>query len=115
MFDHKKSAAITWLVGGFTLACVGVGHAVAAAPTTTCSYDAQGNKTCVSKSDSTYTSPDGRYQLHQQQDCTTVSRPVAQSPQFSIGQQGTTRIGAAVGCSNNAPAPAGFKAPDFSR
>ncbi|WP_052398041.1 hypothetical protein [Streptomyces sp. NRRL F-5123] len=111
---NKKSAAIAWLVGGISLACAGVGHAVAAGAPTSCSYDSEGNKTCVTKSESSYTSEDGHYHLQQQQDCTTVSRPVMRTPQLGVGQQGTTRVGAVVGCSNSAPAPEGFKAPDFS-
>lgn len=114
MFDHKKSVALAWLVGGFSLACAGVGQAVAAAAPTSCTYDADGNQICVSKSDSSYTSGDGAYHLQQHQDCTTVSRPIMRTPQLSLGQPGTTRVGAVVGCSNNAPAPQGFTAPDIS-
>lgn len=115
MFDHKKAAAVAWLVGGLSMTCVGIGQAVAAGSAANCTYDAQGNKTCVTKSSNSYTSDDGRYHLDQSQDCTTVSRPQAQAPQVSLGQPGTTRVGAVVGCSNNAPAPEGFKAPDISK
>jgi hypothetical protein len=115
MFDHKKAVAVAWLVGSLSMTCVGISQAVAAGPDTHCSYDAQGNQTCVTKSNSSYTSDDGRYHVDQAQDCTTVSRPQAQAPQVSLGQPGTTQVGAVVGCSNNAPAPKGFKAPDTSQ
>ncbi|MEW1864549.1 hypothetical protein OG896_20005 [Streptomyces sp. NBC_00669] len=115
MFKHTKSAALSVLVGGLSLACVGIGHAVAAGPSTNCTRDAQGNDTCVTKSENTYTSKDGTYHLQQQQDCTNVSRQEPQTPQVAVGQPGTTQIGAVVDCSNHAPAPEGFKAPDISR
>lgn len=115
MFNQKKSAAIAWLVGGISMTCVGIGHAVAAGAAPQCTIDAQGNEVCVTKSQSSYTSEDGSYHLSQSQDCTTVERPAAQTPQVSVGQPGTTRIGPVVSCSNNAPAPQGFKAPDISR
>ena len=114
MFKHKKSTAIAWVVGGISLAGVGIGHAVAADAPAKCTYDAQGNQTCVSKSESSYTSDDGRYHLYQKEDCSAESpRPDNQTPALSLGQPGTTHIGSVVSCTNTPPAPEGFKAPDF--
>lgn len=115
MFSQKKLATISLLLGGLSAVGLGIGHADAAAPSGNCTRDAQGNVTCVSKSESTYVSEDGRYHVQQTQECSTVSREEVNTPQTGVGQKGTTQIGASVSCSNNAPAPEGFKAPDVSR
>jgi len=115
MLNHKKIAAISWLVGGLSLAGVGISHAVAVGSAPQCTSDAQGNQTCVTKSDSTYTSDDGRIHIHQVQNCTTESRDDTQTPEIATGQPGTTHIGAVVECSNHAPVPEGFTAPDIKR
>ncbi|MEV6792619.1 hypothetical protein AB0M87_11565 [Streptomyces sp. NPDC051320] len=113
MFSRKKLAVASMLMGGLALSGLGVAQANAEGPRVHCAYDAQANLVCSRKSDTTYTSEDGTYHLQQTQDCTTVSPVPGEQPQRSVsmGKPGTTKVGARVGCSNNAPAPAGFVAP----
>ncbi|MFG1805460.1 hypothetical protein [Streptomyces sp. NPDC049040] len=115
MFTKKKIATVSLLLGGLSAVGVGIGHASAAGPSGNCTRDAQGNTTCVSTSEQTYVTKDGRYHVQQSQECTTSSREETDTPQSAVGQPGTTQIGASVGCSNTAPAPEGFVAPEISR
>jgi hypothetical protein len=115
MLTKKKIIAVSWILGGLSMAGVGISHAYAAAPSGNCTSDAQGGVTCVSKTDNTFKTEDGTFHVQQQQDCTHEGRDVLRTPQAGVGQPGTTQVGAVVGCSNNAPAPEGFTAPDISR
>lgn len=111
MFSRKKTAVASMLMGGLALAGLGITQAYAGGVQGDCSQDAYGNRVCVQKSETSYTSEDGTYHLHQKQDCTTVTRPTVQQPSVGVGQQGTTEVGPTVDCSNSAPAPEGFVAP----
>lgn len=115
MFTKKKIVTVSWLVGGLSLAGVGVGHAYAAGTAGECTRDEQGGVTCVSKTENSYVSEDGRYHLVQKQECSETGREVVDTPEAGKGQLGTTQIGSAVSCSNSVPAPQGFTVPDFSR
>jgi hypothetical protein len=114
MLTTKKIVTVSWILGGLSMAGVGIGHAYASAPMD-CTRDAQGGVTCVSKTEKNYTTADGSYHLEQSQECTHDGRDVVNTPQTGTGLPGTTKIGPVVGCSNTAPAPEGFTAPDISR
>ena len=114
MLSRKKITAVSWLLGGIAVTCVSATHSYAAGPQGHCTRDSQGI-TCKYHHESSYTSEDGTYHLNQTQNCTTEDRERVETPQSGTGKPGTTRIGPSVGCSNNAPAPANFKAPHISR
>ncbi|MFE9724128.1 hypothetical protein ACFYQ5_11185 [Streptomyces sp. NPDC005794] len=115
MSSRKKIAVASMLMGGLALAGLGVTQAYAGGPQGDCSRDAHGNVVCVQKSETSYTSEDGTYHLHQKSNCTTVTRETVQQPGFTVGQSGTTNTGPSVNCTNSAPAPEGFVAPAVGR
>lgn len=111
MSSRKKITAVSWILGGLAMACVGATQAYASAPQGGCSHDSQGNTVCSYKSESSSTSKDGTYHLQQKQDCTTVSRDRVDTPSSGVGRLGTTHVGPTVGCSNSAPLPKGYTLP----
>ncbi|MFD4035190.1 hypothetical protein ACFWVP_32925 [Streptomyces sp. NPDC058637] len=115
MFSGKKIAVASMLMGGLALTGLGVTQAYAGGAQGDCSQDAYGNLVCVQKSETSYTSEDGTYHVHQKQDCKTVTRPAVPQPSVGVGKQGTTDVGPTVNCSNSAPAPEGFVAPTIGR
>ncbi|MEV8568514.1 hypothetical protein AB0436_23525 [Streptomyces sp. NPDC051322] len=117
MFSGKKLAVASMLMGGLALSGLGAAQAHAEGPRVHCAFDAQANLVCSRKSSTTYTSDDGTYHLQQTQDCSTVAPLPGDQPRrvVAVGRPGTTKVGATVGCSNNAPAPDGFVAPSVPR
>ncbi|NUP36387.1 MAG: hypothetical protein HOY76_05040 [Streptomyces sp.] len=118
MFSQKKLATASLILGGLSMAGIGMSHAYAAGPSNGCSRDAQGNVTCVHKTEKTFTTSDGTVHVQQAQECSSASREVVDTPQTvvgQVGQLGTTRIGPVVNCSEHAPAPQGFQAPVVPR
>jgi hypothetical protein len=111
--DRKRIAAVAVLLGGTVLACAGLAQGYDGQTSGECTTDAQGNISCVhtQKSQTTYTSADGTVHVNQSQSCSTSSESRVYRPEVSQGQQGTTRIGPTVDCSNHVPAPAGFVPP----
>ncbi|WP_255954192.1 hypothetical protein [Streptomyces odontomachi] len=116
MLSRKKFAAVTGLLGGLALTCAGIAHAYGET-SNGCTRDDQGNVTCVhvEKSDTVYQSKDGTTHVHQSKSCETTSTNRVVRPQGSPGQQeGVTRVGAQVDCSNSVSAPKGFQPPHIS-
>ncbi len=112
MFSQKKIAAVSLLLGGLAVTGLGTTYAYADGAGLTCTHDAKGNTSCSQKTESTYTTKDGTLHVQQKQDCTSDSRERVDTPQSTLGGVvGTTHIGPTVKCSNNAPAPKGFKMP----
>ena len=114
MFSRKKITAVSWLVGGLAATGAGIGHAYAAGPSGDCTRDDAGYVTCRHHSETSYTSGDGTYHVDQKQDCTTVSPAQVNLPESGAEQSGTKQTGTVVNCSNTAPAPSDFRAPDVA-
>lgn len=114
MFSRKKITAVSWLVGGLAVTGLGIGHAYATGPSGDCTRDAEGNVTCSYHSETTYTSGDGTYHVDQKQGCTSVTPAQVNPPESDAGQNGTTQTTPVVNCSNTAPAPTDFRAPDVA-
>ncbi|WP_328537202.1 hypothetical protein [Streptomyces sp. NBC_00344] len=114
MFSRKKLAAVSWLVGGIAMTCAGASQAHADGPRE-CTRDAQGNVTCVQKSETSYTSKDGTYHVQQSLDCTSESGERGRQPVTAVGNPGTTRTGSEVNCSSTAPVPKDVSLPGFPR
>jgi hypothetical protein len=116
MLSRKKIAAVTGLLGGLALACVGVAQAYDGATTRECTTDSQGTVSCVhvQKSDTSYTSEDGTTHVSQSQNCSVRSKSRVERPEGSTGQQGTTEVGSRISCGNKAGAPKGIVMPHIS-
>lgn len=116
MLSRKKIALASLLLSGFAVAGAGVTQAYAGGSEDGCTRDAESNVvTCVQKSEATYTSEDGKYQVHQKHECTSVSREHVNQPAPGAGEPGTTQIGTVVECANTAPALENFVAPGSRR
>ncbi|MFD9500664.1 hypothetical protein [Streptomyces sp. NPDC060035] len=113
MLSRKKIALASLLLSGFAVAGVGVTQAHAGGPEDGCTRDAQANVTC--KSEATYTSEDGKYQVHQTHECTSAPREDVNQPASGAQEPGTTQVGTVVECSNTAPALNNFVAPSSGR
>lgn len=106
MLSRKKIAAVSGLLGGLALACVGVAQANDGKTTNECTTDSGGNVSCVyvQKSETTYTSKDGRTHVRQSQNCSVTSESRVVQPEGSTGQ-GTTVVGPRIKCGNQTGAP----------
>lgn len=113
MLSRKKITLASLLLSGFAVAGVGVTQAHAGGSEDGCTRDAQANVTC--KSEATYTSKDGKYQVHQTHECTSAPSEQVNQPESGAQQPGTTQIGTVVECSNSAPALSEFVAPGSGR
>ncbi|MEU9121274.1 hypothetical protein AB0C96_15710 [Streptomyces sp. NPDC048506] len=102
MFSRKQIAVVSGLLGGLVVAFTGSAQAYPGGTATNCTRDIQGNLTCQQRNvDSA--GEDGRYNLHQTQDCLAM-KPVSW-PSSGLLNNGATQIGPSVTCSNTAPAP----------
>ncbi|MFI9047565.1 hypothetical protein [Streptomyces sp. NPDC053427] len=108
MFSRKKIAAASGLLGGLVMICAGATQAYAGGSAGTCIRDTQGNITCMQRNNG-YTSDDGKYVVHQAQDC-LATKPLSW-PADGLLNKGSTRIGPAVNCSNAAPSTDAFEPP----
>ncbi len=115
MLSRKKIAAVSGLLGGLAVACVGVAQAYDRHTTDECTTDSQGNVSCVyiQKSQTTYTSKDGTHHVQQSQNCSTTSKSRVVQPEKRSGQQGTIRVGPRINCGNSTSATSlkGFVVP----
>ncbi len=103
MFNRKKIAAVSGLLGSLVVTCIGAGQAHAAADPGSCTRDILGNITCIQRYEGVL--PDGDlYALRQSQSCVPIE-PVT-IPTGNPLSRGATQIGPRVTCSN-ATAPVG--------
>ncbi|MCQ4080315.1 hypothetical protein NGB36_06815 [Streptomyces sp. RB6PN25] len=117
MFSRNKIAAVLGLLGGLSMTCVGVAQAHGKGPSNGCKRDGQGNVTCVRKSQTIYTTKDGKHivvKVKQTQNCSTASRHRLLWPGINIGgtATSTTEIGPKMSCSNNLPRNNNASLPD---
>lgn len=103
MFNGKKIAAISGLLGGLAMTCIGVGQAHAAANPGNCTTDSQGNTTCTQRI--VGQTPEGdNFIVRRSVNC-QPTKPVS-VPAPGLFSNGQTRIGPHITCSDIAPEPA---------
>lgn len=103
MFNGKKIAAVSGLLGGLALTCVGVGQAHAA-NTAVCGLDAQGNIICTQQVTGQTPEGDG-FVLRRTVNC-QPTKPLT-LPTAGVLSSGQTRIGPDITCADmNQQAPA---------
>ncbi|MDO0927939.1 hypothetical protein QQY24_21950 [Streptomyces sp. TG1A-8] len=95
MFNRKKIAAVSALVGGLAAVGAGVTQAYAAAGPGTCTRDLEGNVTCAQRIEGEV--PEGGVVPHQE-----TCRPVRPATLPASLGGGTTRFGPRVTCSSTA-------------
>ncbi|MFH8567998.1 hypothetical protein [Streptomyces sp. NPDC017993] len=111
MFSRKKIAAVTALLGGLAVTGAVAPQTHAAEAPGECTRDVQLNKVCAKKSETTYTTKDGKVVIKQKQKCSTESRQRTAMPETGLLNKQNTKIGPEVSCSNKVPPLKGFKAP----
>ncbi|MFI6683135.1 hypothetical protein [Streptomyces sp. NPDC050485] len=114
MFSRQKIATVSGLLGSLAVICVGAAQAHADQPKGECKTSAQGETTCIHKSETVRTDKDGRYVISQTQECSAAGKPNVVMPGDSKVNQATMNVGPTVDCSNNTKLPKGFKVPHFS-
>ncbi|KOV64992.1 hypothetical protein [Streptomyces sp. MMG1121] len=102
MFSRKKIAAVSGLVGGLAVTCIGVAPAHAAASPGTCTRDILGNLSCTQRIKGEV--PEGGTLPHQE-----TCHPVEPTRLPAFLGQGVERLGPEVTCS---PTTVGVPAPD---
>lgn len=100
MFSRKKIAAVSGILGGLIVTCVGGTQAYAAGPPGTCGFDPQGNITCVQRT--VGHTPEGEGFIVRQSRTCVPTQPLS-LPVIPILNNGRTRIGPEVTCSPNTP------------
>ncbi|MFF4254095.1 hypothetical protein ACFY1L_23105 [Streptomyces sp. NPDC001663] len=116
MFSRQKIATVSGLIG--SLAVIYVGAAVQAhadGNPGNCKTNAQGETTCIKKSETVRKDKGGTYVVKQTQDCSTTYRPHLVLPEDGWLNNGSSKVGPTVDCSNTSPLPKGFKRPTFKR
>lgn len=113
MFSRQKIATVSGLLGSLAVIYVGAAQAYADEAPRDCKTSAQGETTCIRKSEVIHTEKDGKYVIKQTQDCTTTYRPRLAAPEYGLLNSGSTKVGPVVDCSNKAELPKGFKRPHF--
>lgn len=111
MFSRKKIAAVTTLLGGLAVTVTGATQAYAEGPSRHCTRSAVGNIICIHKSETVYTTKDGKRVVNQKQHCSSTSRNILVLPRIGLLNQGTmsTRVGSHVECAGKKPSPKEFK------
>ncbi|MFI6683137.1 hypothetical protein [Streptomyces sp. NPDC050485] len=101
MFSRKKIAAVSGLLGGLVVTCVGATQAYAAAGTGSCVSDHQGGMSCVQRI--VGNTADGDATLRQSQGC--VPTEPLRLPVVGLLNRGNMDIGPRVTCSPTNPGP----------
>ncbi|MFH0519211.1 hypothetical protein ACHBTE_18825 [Streptomyces sp. M41] len=101
MFNGKKIAAVTGLLGGLAMTCIGVTPAQAAASQGTCGLDALGNIVCTQRIVGEM--PEGEpVALRRSVTCQPTQPLTLPSP--GLLGNGQTRIGPHITCADTTPA-----------
>ena len=103
MFNGKKIAAVTGLLGGLAMTCLGAGQAHAAAGPGVCSLDAQGNIVCTQQLQGQTPEGDG-FTVRRSMNCQPTKPLTLPTP--GLLANGQTRIGPHITCSDLTPAAA---------
>ncbi|MFE9449302.1 hypothetical protein [Streptomyces sp. NPDC006739] len=112
MFSRQKIATVSGLLGSIAV-IAGAAHAYAYAdqPPADCKTSAQGEITCVHKSETIQKDKSGKTVVKQTQDCSTEGRPRVVFPDGLGRDGGSLQVGPVVDCSNTLKLPKGFKKP----
>ncbi|MET9973050.1 hypothetical protein ABZZ80_46160 [Streptomyces sp. NPDC006356] len=103
MFNGKRIAAVTGLLGGLAMTCLGAGQAHAAGPGV-CAPDAQGNIVCTQQLQGQTPEGDG-FTVRRSMNCQPTKPLTLPTP--GLLANGQTRIGPHITCSDLTPmAPA---------
>jgi hypothetical protein len=112
MLSGKKIAAVTALLGGLAVTGAVAPQTYAAETPNGCTSSSPDSKVCTHKSETVYTTKDGKHvSVQQKQDCSAVSRERVVWPESGLANKGTTKIGPEINCSNNVPPAKGFERP----
>ncbi|ARF55388.1 hypothetical protein [Streptomyces gilvosporeus] len=110
MFSRKKIAAVSALLGGLAMTGAGATQAFAGGPEGDCKHSALGADTCIQNRQTIHTKH-GDFVVQQKKDCSTASKRREVWPELGLLDNGATRVGPAMDCTNRAPLPKGFRAP----
>lgn len=110
MFNGKKIAAVTGLLGGLAMTCLGAGQAHAAGPGV-CSLDNQGNIICTQQLQGQTPEGDG-FIVRRSVNCQPTQPLTLPSP--GLLSNGQTRIGPHITCAEMSPVPATADTSDTS-
>ncbi|MCT2589871.1 hypothetical protein LHJ74_08080 [Streptomyces sp. N2-109] len=100
MLNSRKMVALAGALGGLALTVGGVTQVYANSGEPVCTKDGDSTH-CSQKSESRYTSEDGKVVVHQSKSCSSYERNRRIGP-FSSG--GDSSQGATMSCSNSLPA-----------
>lgn len=114
MFSRQKIATVSGILGSIAVICVGAVHAQADENPRGCKTNAAGETTCVHKTQTVHKDRHGTIVVNQMQSCTTATRPRLVLPEDGLLNNGSTKLGSVVDCSNKAPTPKGFKRPHIT-
>lgn len=103
MFNGKKIAAISGLLGGLAMTCIGVTQAHAAATPASCTTDSQGNTICTQRI--VGQTPEGDDFIVRRSVNCQPTKPVT-VPAPGLFSNGQTRIGPHITCSDMTPGAA---------
>ncbi|MFJ9541641.1 hypothetical protein ACIRPX_30900 [Streptomyces sp. NPDC101225] len=115
MFTRRTVATVSGLLGSLAVIYVGGAQAYADQPPGDCRTSAEGETTCVHKSEAVHKGKNGTFVVKQDQKCSTLARPRLVLPDEEATSTGTMEVGPVVDCSNTAPLPKGFKRPHVDR
>jgi hypothetical protein len=115
MFSRRTVATVSGLLGSLAVIYVGGAQAHAAQPPGDCKTSAEGETTCVHKSEVVHKDKNGTFIVKQDHACSTEARPRLVLPDDEAMNTGTTEVGPVVDCSNTTPLPKGFKRPHVDR
>ena len=109
MLSRRTVATVSGLLGSLAVLYVGGAQAHADQPPGDCRTSAEGETTCVHKSEVVRKGKHGTFIVKQDQACSTAARPRLVLPDEETMGTGTTEVGPKVDCSNTAPLPKGLK------
>jgi|tagenome__1003787_1003787.scaffolds.fasta_scaffold20210961_2 hypothetical protein len=115
MFSRRKMATVSGLLGSLAVIYVGGAQAYADQQPRDCRTTAEGETTCVHKSEVVRKGKNGTYVVKQDQKCSTAYRPRLVLTEDEVFGTGTTKVGPEVDCSNTAPLPKGYQRPHIDR
>ncbi|KIZ18863.1 hypothetical protein [Streptomyces natalensis] len=110
MFSRKKIAAVSALLGGLAITGAGTPQAFAGGSAGDCNRSVMGADTCIQNRQTVHTKH-GNYVVKQKKDCSSASKRREVWPELGLLNNGSTKVGPAMDCTNRAPLPKGFRPP----
>jgi hypothetical protein len=115
MLNRKHLATVSGLIGVLAAVCAGGGQAYAGNDPKDCTTTAEGETTCVHKTEVVHKGKNGTYVVKQTQKCSTVYQPRLTLTDDETLATGTTKVGPEIDCSNTTPLPKGYHRPKIDR